>query len=73
MNAFAHLVAFHEDGRTVLHLHPEGGDVLRADVRGGPFLNFRFHAPKEGFLRLFCQVQVEGRQIMAPFGLMVAE
>ncbi|OAI56205.1 hypothetical protein AYO49_00960 [Verrucomicrobiaceae bacterium SCGC AG-212-N21] len=73
MNAFAHLVGFYEDGSTVVHLHPEGGDILRADVRGGPFLNFRFHPPKAGYLRLFCQIQVEGKTIMAPFGVSIID
>jgi hypothetical protein len=73
MNAFAHLVGFYEDGTTVVHLHPEGGDVLRKDVRGGPYLNFRFHPPKAGFVRLFCQVQRGGRDLMVPFGIVVLE
>jgi hypothetical protein len=73
MNAFAHLVGFYEDGRTVVHLHPEGGDVLRTDVRGGPFLNFRFHPSKAGYLRLFCQLQVDGRSVMVPVGVGIQE
>lgn len=69
MNAFAHLVGFYEDGRTVVHLHPAGAEVLDATARGGPLLIFRFYAPKEGFLRLYCQVSVSGKMIFAPFDL----
>lgn len=73
MNAFAHLVGFYGDGRTVLHMHPEGGDILRSEARGGPALGFKIYAPQAGFVRLYCQVQVEGRMIFAPFNLNVAE
>ncbi len=72
MNAFAHLVGFYEDYRTVVHLHPEGGDVTRNDVRGGPILGFKFYPPRPGFLRLFCQVVVDGKTIFAPFNVNVA-
>ena len=72
MNAFAHLVGFYEDYRTVVHLHPEGGDVTRDDVRGGPLLSFKFYPPRPGFLRLFCQVVVDGKTIFAPFNVNVA-
>ncbi|MDZ4289780.1 MAG: hypothetical protein U0984_17580 [Prosthecobacter sp.] len=73
MNAFAHLVGFYDDGRTVVHLHPEGGDILREEARGGPTLNFKIYPPKAGFLRLYCQVLVDGRMIFAPFNLNVLE
>ena len=72
MNAFAHLVGFYEDYRTVVHLHPEGGDVTRDDVRGGPILSFKFYPPRPGFLRLFCQVVIDGKTIFAPFNVNVA-
>lgn len=69
MNAFAHLVGFYDDYRTVVHFHPEGGEILRDDLRGGPAMGFRFFPPKAGFLRLYCQVLVEGQMIFAPFAL----
>ena len=72
MNAFAHLVGFYEDYRTVVHLHPEGGDILRADLRGGPVMGFKFYPPRAGFIRAFCQVVVDGKTIFAPFNVNVA-
>ncbi|MGB8170450.1 MAG: hypothetical protein WCF18_23305 [Chthoniobacteraceae bacterium] len=72
MNAFAHLVGFYDDYQTVVHLHPGGGDILRADARGGPKLNFTFYPPKPGFIRLYCQVSVNGEYVFAPFNLNVA-
>ena len=72
MNAFAHLVGFYDDRQTVVHLHPAGPEVLDEALRGGPDLRFVFYPPKSGLLRLYCQVQVDGRQIFAPFALSVA-
>ena len=72
MNAFCHLVGFYEDYRTVVHLHPEGGDVLGADLRGGPIMGFKFYPSRAGFIRLFCQVVVDGKTIFAPFNVNVA-
>ena len=72
MHAFAHLVGFYEDYRTIVHLHPEGGDITRDDVRGGPVMGFKFYPPRAGFIRLFCQVVIHGKTIFAPFNLNVA-
>ncbi len=72
MNAFAHLVGFCDDHATVVHLHPAGGDIVNAALRGGPTLDFLFYPPKTGFIRLFCQVQRGGQPIFAPFDLHVA-
>jgi len=71
MEAFAHLVAFHEDGQTILHLHPKGAPVRSSTARGGPELEFQLYAMKPGFVRLFAQVQIGGVTQYAPFGLRV--
>ncbi|MDZ4404477.1 hypothetical protein [Prosthecobacter sp.] len=69
MSAFAHLTGFYDDGKTVLRLHPVGGDILREDLRGGPWLAFKIRPPQVGFIRFFCQVRVDGRVITAPLGV----
>lgn len=69
MAAYAHLVGFHEDLRTVLHFHPKGRPVLNEKARGGPELEFMLYASQPGFVRLFAQVQIEGVPKFAPFGL----
>jgi hypothetical protein len=71
MNAFCHLVGFYDDYRTVLHLHPSGGDVLNPDLRGGPALGFQLYAPKPGFVRLYAQVRIGGQMLFSPFNLNV--
>ena len=72
MNAFAHLVGFYGDYQTVVHLHPTGGDILNQELRGGPSLGFMFFPPKPGFIRMYCQVMIEGKMLFAPFNLNVA-
>ncbi len=71
MGAFAHLVAFNEDGKTVLHVHPEGAEPDSPDRRGGPNLTFRFYAPVPGFYRLYAQTQAFDDSIFAPFNVTV--
>jgi hypothetical protein len=71
MNAFAHLVGFYDDFKTIVHLHPTGGDILDQNLRGGPTLGFIFFPPKAGFIRLYCQVSIGGKMLFAPFNLNV--
>jgi len=73
MGAFAHLVGFNEDRETVIHMHPMGAQLLKESDRGGPVLEFKIYATKPGFIRLFAQVQIDGRQVFAPFGLQVTK
>lgn len=69
MAAFAHLVGFYDDGRTVVHLHPAGGEITNPALRGGPSLDFKFYPPKPGWLRLYVQIQLDGHAVFAPFEL----
>jgi hypothetical protein len=71
MATFAHLVAFHEDRKTVLHIHPKGAEVLLPSDRGGPELEFQVYATEPGYYRLFAQVQVAGEAKFIPFGITV--
>ena len=71
MAAFAHLVGFNEDYKTVLHIHPKGAPVLDPAARGGPELEFQIYTLRPGFYRLFAQVQIDGRSRFAPFGFKV--
>ncbi|MEO5718690.1 MAG: hypothetical protein ABIR29_08990 [Chthoniobacterales bacterium] len=72
MAAFAHLVGFGEDNETVLHMHPIGAPISDEKERGGPELEFKIYATRPGFVRLFAQVQVRGRQVFVPFGVQIA-
>jgi len=72
MATFAHLVAFNEDWKTVLHLHPKETKTPLPNDRGGPELEFQLYATEPGFYRLFAQVQIGGTSKFVPFGLQVA-
>lgn len=71
MATFAHLAGFNQDYKTVMHIHPKGPPVLDPAARGGPELEFQIYALRPGFVRLFAQVQIEGRSRFAPFGFQV--
>ncbi len=72
MAAFAHLVGFNQDYKTILHMHPKGAPVLDPNARGGPELEFQIYALRPGFYRLFAQVQIDGQSKFAPFGITVS-
>ncbi len=72
MNAFAHVVGFYDDYRTIIHLHSEGGEVRGTEARGGPAMNFVVFPPRAGFLRLYCQVSIGGKALFVPFNVNVA-
>lgn len=71
MGAFAHIVAFGDDFDTVIHVHPMGAEPTKADDRGGPAIEFHLEPQKAGFIKLFVQIKINGKELIAPFGLEV--
>lgn len=71
MGAFAHMVGFYEDYETIAHIHPMGAEPTEDTERGGPTLRFHIELEQAGYLKLFAQVQIEGKQVFAPFGLII--
>lgn len=71
MGAFAHVVGFTEDYNSVLHVHPMGKEPTSDAERGGPKLEFHIEPEKAGFVKLFAQVRIGGKDIFAPFGITV--
>lgn len=71
MGAFAHLVGFDDDFKTVIHIHPMGKEPTKPTDRGGPLLEFHLEAEKAGFIKLFAQVKINGRELYVPFGIQV--
>jgi len=71
MGAFAHVVGFTEDYNSVLHVHPMGKEPSSDIERGGPKLEFHIEPEKAGFVKLFAQVRIGGKDIFAPFGITV--
>lgn len=73
MGAYAHLVGFSEDGKSVLHIHPSGKEPAGAEDLGGPAFAFKFYAPAAGFLRFYCQVRIGGADQFVPFNLTITK
>lgn len=71
MGAFAHMVGFYDDYKTIAHLHPLGEEPKSEAERGGPELMFHLEPAKKGYLKLFAQVRIDGKDIYVPFGLEV--
>ena len=71
MGAFAHMVGFYEDYESIAHIHPMGAEPTENTERGGPTLQFHIEPEQAGYLKLFAQVQIDGKQIFAPFSILV--
>ena len=72
MGAYAHLVGFSEDYKTIAHIHPMGEEPKSASDRGTGDLQFHIEPEKAGLIRLFAQVQIDGQSRFAMFTLNVA-
>jgi hypothetical protein len=73
LGAFAHVVAFEANGREIAHSHPIGQEPKNADERAGPELKFHLKHNFIGFVKIFVQVQVNGKDVIFPFGAVVEE
>lgn len=71
MGAFAHIVGFGDDFKSIVHIHPMGTEPSNPSDRGGPELQFHLQPEKPGFIKLFAQVKINGKEIFAPFGINV--
>lgn len=70
MDAYAHMVAFDFEGQGFAHLHPQ--ELAPTEEEGGvQRLSFTLNLPDPGWYRVWAQVQVEGREVFAPFTLEV--
>ena len=72
MGAYAHLVGFSENRDFVAHIHPQGKEPESKDERGGPELSFYMNITQPGYHLLYSQVQINGKDVFAPFGIEVA-
>ncbi|MDE1153739.1 MAG: hypothetical protein PW788_14490 [Micavibrio sp.] len=71
MGAFAHVVGFEDDYATIMHIHPMGKEPQNDKERGGPELKFHLEPKSAGFIKLFAQVRINGKDIFVPFGIVV--
>lgn len=73
MGAFAHGVGFTPDLKTVLHVHPLGEEPTSDSQRGGSMLDFHIAPAAAGYYRFYVQVQVDGKDKFAGFGVNVVD
>lgn len=69
MAAYAHIVGFSEDLKSVVHIHPMGAEPTKDTDRGGPELDFHLETSSPGFVKLFAQVKLNDKELFVPFGL----
>ncbi len=73
LGAFAHVVAYANNGQSVLHSHPMGKEPKGAADRAGPTLQFHLAPGQAGFVKVFVQIRLDGRDLILPFGVMVQD
>ena len=71
MGAFAHVVAFPADLKSVAHVHPMGKEPTTAAERGGPQLSFHIQPEQPGYHKIWVQTQIGGRERYVAFGVQV--
>ncbi|MGH8049611.1 MAG: hypothetical protein ACREPB_03015 [Arenimonas sp.] len=71
MGAYGHIVGISEDWETISHVHPMGTEPTKVSDRGGPVIDFHLEPKHAGFLKLFAQIQVDGKEVFLPFGVNV--
>jgi len=73
LGAFAHVVAYANNGQSVLHSHPMGKEPKGSADRAGPQLQFHLEPGQSGFVKIFVQIRLDGRDLIFPFGVMVPD
>ncbi len=68
MGAYAHLVGFSADGKSLIHCHPLGSEPKTPQDRGGPNLRFHVEAENDGPIQFYLQIRRNGEDIYVPFG-----
>lgn len=71
MGAYAHLVGFGEDFKSIAHVHPMGSEPKQASDRGVGELEFHIVPTQAGIMRLFAQVRINGADQFAKFTLKI--
>lgn len=73
LGAYAHMVGFYDDYRNIAHIHPMGEEPEDEDSRGGPVLEFHIRPEHSGFMKLYAQFYMNGRDHFVPFAVTVEE
>lgn len=68
MGAYAHLVGFSADGKSIMHCHPLGEEPKGEGERGVSPLRFHLEPQAAGMAQFFLQVKKDGKEVFVPFG-----
>ena len=68
MGAFAHLVGFGADGKSIVHCHPMGKEPSSDEERGTGKLRFHVEPHMSGPTQFYLQIRRGGEDIFVPFG-----
>lgn len=71
MGAYGHAFAAYDDLSVMQHAHPRGAAPGADTDRGASPLSFTFEPMKTGFLKIFVQLRVGGKDVILPFGVNV--
>lgn len=69
MGSYGHLVAFGEDYKSIVHIHPMGAEPTKDTDRGAGSLEFHIEPEQPGLMRFYAQVQIGGVSKFARFTL----
>lgn len=71
MGAYAHVIGFSDDFRTIAHLHNLGDEPQLDDDRGMSPVSFHFKPDHGGFVKVYLQVKINRAEKFFPFGVTV--
>ncbi|MGE0754718.1 MAG: hypothetical protein AB7L92_06120 [Alphaproteobacteria bacterium] len=73
MGAYAHLIGFSADGKSLVHCHPLGKEPENSTDRGSGNLLFHIMPQASGPVQFYLQVKHKGKTVIAPFGQQVQQ
>lgn len=73
MGAFAHIVGFMDDFKTVVHMRPLDKEPTDENDRLGTVIHFHLGANVPGFMKLFAQIIIKGQELFVPFSIFIKE
>lgn len=68
MGAYAHMVGFSADGKSLVHCHPSGPEPTSPHDRGSGHLRFHVQPESSGKTQFFIQIRKDNQDIHIPFG-----
>ena len=71
MGAYAHLVGFSADGKSLVHTHPMGLEP-KGEAAGGPTMRFHVEPDFTGPAQFYLQVKRDGKDVYASFGQQIS-